>query len=174
MLRGLTARGMRAPALAIGEGALDFWSAAREGWPETREQRGWVHRIANVLDKLPTRRQLQAKRALHDMMDAKSRATCEATMQHVERQALEQQREPLPRSGPADDSRRWSVMGLRGAHRGIRSVTLKTVAGERRLARPRKRLKGISRRPLLLDGVATDTGRAGRRTPDHYQHAQAM
>ena len=49
----------------------------REVWPETREQRCWVHRIANVLDKLPTRLQPQAKRALHDMMYADTRATCE-------------------------------------------------------------------------------------------------
>ena len=82
VLRDLTARGMRAPALALGDGALGFWAAIREVWPETREQRCWVHRIANVLDKLPTRLQLQAKRAWHDMMYAKSRATCEATMQH--------------------------------------------------------------------------------------------
>ena len=82
VLRDLTARGMRAPALALGDGALGFWAAIREVWPETREQRCWVHRIANVLDKLPTRLQLQAKRAWHDMMYAKSRATCEASMQH--------------------------------------------------------------------------------------------
>jgi putative transposase len=100
MLRDVTARGMRALALAIGDGALGFWTEVREVWPEPREQRCWVHQIANVLDKLPTRLQLQAKRAVHDMMYAKSRATCEATMQHVERQALEQQREPRPRRGP--------------------------------------------------------------------------
>ncbi len=53
VLRNLTLRGLRAPALAIGDGALGFWAAVREVWPETREQRCWVHRIANVLDKLP-------------------------------------------------------------------------------------------------------------------------
>ena len=83
VLRDLTARGMRAPALALGDGALGFWAAVREVWPETREQRCWVHRLATVLDTLPTRLQLQAKRALHDMMYATSRATCEATMQRV-------------------------------------------------------------------------------------------
>ena len=80
VLRDLKVRGMRAPGLAIGDGALGFWAAVREVWPETREQRCWVHRIANVLDKLPTRLQPQAKRALHEMMYATSRATCEATM----------------------------------------------------------------------------------------------
>jgi len=72
---------MRPPALAIGDGALGFWAAVREVWPEAREQRCWVHRIANVLDKLPTRLQPQAKRALHEMMYAESRGTCETTMQ---------------------------------------------------------------------------------------------
>jgi putative transposase len=81
VLRDLKTRGMRAPALAIGDGALGFWAAVREVWPETREQRCWVHRIANVLDKLPTRLQPQAKRALHEMMYANSRATCEQAIQ---------------------------------------------------------------------------------------------
>ncbi len=61
-------------------GRFVFWAAIREVWPETREQRCWVHRIANVLDKLPTRLQPQAKRALHEMMYAESRATCETAI----------------------------------------------------------------------------------------------
>ena len=81
VLRDLKRRGMRAPALAIGDGALGCWAAGREVWPETREQRCWVHRIANVLDKLPTRLQPQAKRALHKMMYADTRATCEQAIQ---------------------------------------------------------------------------------------------
>lgn len=80
VLRDLKARGMRAPVLAIGDGALGFWTAVREVYPETREQRCWVHRIANVLDKLPARLQPQAKRALHAMMYAESRAACDAAM----------------------------------------------------------------------------------------------
>jgi len=80
VLRDLKARGMQAPAIAIGDGALGFWAAVRDVWPETREQRCWVHRIANVLDKLPTRLQPAAKRALHEMMYAESRATCETAI----------------------------------------------------------------------------------------------
>lgn len=80
VLRDLKARGMRPPALVIGDGALGFWAAVREVWPEAREQRCWVHRIANVLDKLPTRLQPQAKRALHEMMYAENRGTCETAM----------------------------------------------------------------------------------------------
>ena len=77
VLRDLKARGMRAPAVAIGDGGLGFWAAIREVWPKTREQWCWVHRIANVLDTRPTRLQPQAKPALHEMMDAETRPTCE-------------------------------------------------------------------------------------------------
>jgi transposase-like protein len=77
LLRDLQRRGMRAPVLAIGDGALGFWAAVREVWPETAEQRCWVHRLANVLDKLPKGLQPRAKRALHAMMYAESRAACE-------------------------------------------------------------------------------------------------
>lgn len=81
VLRDLKGRGMRAPELAIGDGALGFWGALRDVWPETREQRDWVHRIANVLDKLPKRLQPKAKAALHDIMKAESR---EAALEEVE------------------------------------------------------------------------------------------
>lgn len=77
VLRNLKERGMRAPVLAIGDGALGFWAAVRDVWPETREQRCWVHRIANVLDKLPKRLQPKAKRALHEIMNAPSRAAAQ-------------------------------------------------------------------------------------------------
>lgn len=77
VLRDLKRRGMRAPAVAVGDGALGFWAAVGEVWPETREQRCWVHRIANVLDKLPKRLQPKAKQALHAMMEAPTRAEAE-------------------------------------------------------------------------------------------------
>jgi transposase-like protein len=73
VLRGLKRRGMRAPALAVGDGALGFWKALRDVWPETQEQRCWVHRIANVLDKLPKRLHGRAKAALHEIMRAEAR-----------------------------------------------------------------------------------------------------
>jgi len=82
LLRDLKRRGMRAPELAIGDGALGFWAALRDVWPETREQRDWVHRIGNVLDKLPKRLQPRAKAALHEIMKAPSR---EAALEEVER-----------------------------------------------------------------------------------------
>jgi transposase-like protein len=75
VLRDLKRRGMKAPLLAIGDGALGFWKAVRDVWPESREQRCWIHRQANVFDKLPKR--LQAKRALHEIMDAETREDAE-------------------------------------------------------------------------------------------------
>jgi putative transposase len=56
VLRDLTRRRLRAPVLAVGDGAPRFWAAVRDVWPETAEQRCWGHRIANVLDKLPQAR----------------------------------------------------------------------------------------------------------------------
>ncbi len=77
LLRGLKRRGMKAPVVAVGDGALGFWAAVREVWPETLEQRCWVHRLANVLDKLPKRLQPKAKQALHEIMYAQSREQAE-------------------------------------------------------------------------------------------------
>jgi putative transposase len=77
LLRGLKRRGMKAPVVAVGDGALGFWAAVREVWPETREQRCWVHRLVNVLDKLPKRLQLKAKEALHEILYAESREHAE-------------------------------------------------------------------------------------------------
>jgi transposase-like protein len=80
VLRDLKVRGMRAPVVAVGDGALGFWAAVRDVWPETREQRCWVHKIANVLDKLPKSLQPKVKGALHEMMYAPTKADCERLM----------------------------------------------------------------------------------------------
>lgn len=80
LLRDLQKRGMQAPALAVGDGALGFWAAVRDIWPETKEQRCWVHRIANVLDKLPRSVQPKAKAALHEIMNAPTRAAAETAV----------------------------------------------------------------------------------------------
>lgn len=77
-LRDLKRRGLTAPVVAVGDGALGFWNAVGEVWPEVREQRCWVHRLANVLDKLPKRLQPKAKRALHEIMHAATRDDAEA------------------------------------------------------------------------------------------------
>ena len=78
VLRDLKRRGLRAPVVAVGDSALGFWAAVGAVWPETRAQRCWVHRLANVLDKLPKRLQSKAKQALHAIMNAPTRADAEA------------------------------------------------------------------------------------------------
>jgi transposase-like protein len=73
LLRDLRRRGMRPPVVAVGDGALGFWAALREVWPETREQRDWVHKGANVLDALPKSIQPTAKKMLSEIRDAEDR-----------------------------------------------------------------------------------------------------
>jgi transposase-like protein len=77
LLRELKARGMKPPVVAVGDGALGFWAAVHQVWPETREQRCWVHRLRNVLDKLPKRLQAKAKEALHEILKAATRHDAE-------------------------------------------------------------------------------------------------
>jgi len=73
LLRDAARRGMRAPHLAVGDGALGFWKALREVFPETSEQRCWVHKTANVLDALPKSAQPAAKNALADIYNAEDK-----------------------------------------------------------------------------------------------------
>lgn len=73
LLRGLRHRGMRAPVLAVGDGALGFWAALRDVWPETKTQRCWVHKVANVLAALPKSAHPTAKRMLAEIRDAEDR-----------------------------------------------------------------------------------------------------
>ena len=74
MLLDLKARGLKmAGKLAIGDGALGFWAAADEVFPEMKHQRCWVHKTANVLDKLPKGVQSKAKAMLHDMYQAETK-----------------------------------------------------------------------------------------------------
>ena len=67
--RGLTL----APLLATGDGALGFWAALRKVYPQTREQRCWVHKTANVLNKMPKSVQARAKVDLHEIWMAETR-----------------------------------------------------------------------------------------------------
>ena len=79
LLLDLKRRGLAmGPQLAIGDGALGFWKALDEVWPNTPAQRCWVHKTANVLNKLPTSLQAKAKRALHDIWMAETRNGAEA------------------------------------------------------------------------------------------------
>lgn len=68
MLKDLKQRGLKeGPKLAVGDGGLGFWAALAEEFPETREQRCWVHKTANILDKMPKSVQGRAKVHIHDM-----------------------------------------------------------------------------------------------------------
>lgn len=74
VLRDLKRRGLVfAPKLATGDGALGFWSAMEEEFPGTKHQICWVHKTANVLDKLPKSLQAKAKSMIHDIYMAPTR-----------------------------------------------------------------------------------------------------
>lgn len=80
VLLDLQVRGFQAPSLAIGDGALGFWSALAELSPETRTQRCWVHKTANVLNKLPKGSQAKAKQGLQAIWMAESRAAATTSL----------------------------------------------------------------------------------------------
>lgn len=74
MLLRLIGQGLsQAPELAVGDGSLGFWKALSQIFPSTRHQRCWVHKTANILDKLPKSQQLQAKSALQEIYLAGTR-----------------------------------------------------------------------------------------------------
>jgi transposase-like protein len=74
LLLDLKRRGLSmAPELAIADGALGFWQALEEVWPQTRGQRCWVHKTANILNKLPKSQQSKAKRALQEIWMAETK-----------------------------------------------------------------------------------------------------
>ena len=81
LLRELKRRGLQAPVVAVGDGALGFWAAVRDVWPETREQRDWCHKLVNILDKLPKRLHGKAKRMLHEVMYADTREQAEEAIE---------------------------------------------------------------------------------------------
>ena len=73
LLRALKKRGMRAPELAIGDGALGFWSALRDVYPETRCQRDWVHKTMNTLEAMPKTVHGRAKVAIKEISNAENK-----------------------------------------------------------------------------------------------------
>lgn len=81
LLLDLKRRGLASgPQLAVGDGALGFWKALDEVWPTARAQRCWVHKTANVLNKLPKSLHSKAKRALHDIWMAETRNAAETAL----------------------------------------------------------------------------------------------
>ena len=78
VLENLKSRGMNQPKLAIGDGALGFWKALQEVFGETRAQRCWVHKMNNILNKMPKGIQGKAKQHLQDIWMAEVKADAEA------------------------------------------------------------------------------------------------
>jgi len=83
VLRSLRDRGMQAPVLAVGDGALGFWAALPEVWPTTKSQRCWFHKMANVLDKLPQKERAPAAERVRAVYLAGSRAAAERLAQEL-------------------------------------------------------------------------------------------
>src|SRR3954454_21353215 len=84
LLRDCARRGMRAPVLAVGDGALGFWGALREVFPQAREQRCWFHKIANVLGALPKSAHPGAKKALAEIWNAEDKNHARAAARSFE------------------------------------------------------------------------------------------
>ncbi|MFF3417479.1 IS256 family transposase [Streptomyces sp. NPDC002698] len=85
LLRGCARRGMRAPVLAVGDGALGFWKALGEVFPDTCHQRCWVHKTANVLDPLPKSAQPTAQRAVQEIYNAEDKDHATRAVRDFER-----------------------------------------------------------------------------------------
>ena len=100
LLRDCRRRGMGAPVLMVGDGALGLWAALREVFPEPREQRCWVHKVANVLNALPKSVQAGARRALNEIAQAEDRDHAERAIKALS-----------PTTGPSGPRRspRWST-----------------------------------------------------------------
>jgi transposase-like protein len=86
LLRDCKRRGMTAPALAVGDGALGFWKAVRDVFPETAEQRCWWHKIGNVLAALPKSAHPAAKRALAEIYNAEDKTHARAAAKAFDRE----------------------------------------------------------------------------------------
>ena len=83
LLLDLKHRGLQtAPKIAVGDGALGFWAALRKVFPETKEQRCWVHKTANVLNNMPKSVQPKAKGDIHEIWQAETKADAETAFDH--------------------------------------------------------------------------------------------
>ncbi len=81
VLRGLKRRGMTAPVIAVGDGALGFWGALSDVFPETVHQRCWVHKMANCMNALPKSAQPAARAALKEVRDAEDKVHAEKALE---------------------------------------------------------------------------------------------
>ncbi len=82
-LNDLKRRGLKTgPKVAVGDGALGFWKALPQAFGETRNQRCWMHKTGNVLDKLPKNIQPRAKENLHQIWMAETKENAEKAFDH--------------------------------------------------------------------------------------------
>jgi putative transposase len=84
LLRDLKKRGMRAPVLAVGDGASGFWGAVRDAFPRTRHQRHWVHKTTNTLDALPKSVRKRAKKAIKEITEAENEVYAKKAIKEFE------------------------------------------------------------------------------------------
>src|SRR5690606_32984134 len=84
VLLSLKARGMNAPKLAVGDGAMGFWAALEEVYGDTRQQRCWLHKTANILNSVPKSTQAKMKTALHDIWQAETKDAAETAFKRFE------------------------------------------------------------------------------------------
>ena len=192
LLIDLKARGLAAaPEIAVGDGALGFWKAVDEIFPTTRHQRCWVHKAANVLNKVPKSVQPNMKADLREVRDAPDRATAEAAIavfaekygakyaKAVEcltkdREALlaffdfpAEHWDHLRTANPIESvfaTVRHRTVRTKGAlsHRTARLMVFKLVMAA---ARTWRRLKGENHLPMVVEGVRFADGVAITATP---------
>lgn len=115
LLRSLKRRGLRAPALAVGDGALGFWAALAEVFPQTQQQRCWVHKLRNVLDKLPKRLQERAKELLREVMYAEDLAQAQTAREQFD-QAFQAKHEKAVSCLAADWEELFAFMSFPAEH----------------------------------------------------------
>jgi transposase-like protein len=94
VLRGLSARGLRAPLLLIGDGNLGIWGAQIEVWPETKRQRCWNHRLLNLVDKLPKRLQPEVSARLYELYQSPTQTLCERQRDELVAWLRQERQEP--------------------------------------------------------------------------------
>jgi transposase-like protein len=196
LLVDLRARGLAvAPEIAVGDGALGFWKALDEVFPGTTHQRCWVHKIANILNKVPKSVQPNMKADLREIRDAPDRATAiTAISVFVEKYGVKYPKavdcltkdrdallafyafpaehwDHLRTANPIESvfaTVRHRTVRTRGAlsHKTARLMVFKLVMAASRTWR---RLKGENRLPMVIAGVRFTDGVAVAETPD--QHA---
>ncbi|MET4702044.1 putative transposase [Constrictibacter sp. MBR-5] len=195
LLVDLKARGLSvAPEIAVGDGALGFWKALDELFPTTRHQRCWVHKVANILNKVPKSIQQGMKDDLREVRDAPDRATAEAAIEvFVEKygikyakaaECLVKDREALlaffdfpaehwdhlRTANPIESvfaTVRHRTVRTKGAlsQKTARIMVFKLVIAASKTWR---RLKGQNRLPMIIEGVKFADGVAVNTTSAHH------